>query len=163
MIGDRAMNKDIIAADIRLLCIGFLYAFILFLITNFHTTFRSRVEIADVETETIGLSEKEIADLKTLTYYYDAISTKTTSKESEKKDWIAPANDAIFSSVFTDMDTFFELRKKYILNKENLSRINSIIKKAIENYDGKTMSTISFEYKGYKFKFPISVERSVSR
>ena len=157
------MNKDIIAADIRLLCIGFLYAFIFFLITNFHTTFRSRVEIADVETETIGLSEKEIADLKTLTYYYDAISTKTTSKESEKKDWIAPANDALFSSVFTDMDTFFELRKKYILNKKNLSRINNIIKKAIENYDGKTMSTISFEYKGYKFKFPISIERSVSR
>lgn len=157
------MKKDLIAAEIRYLCNGLLFAFIFFLSTNFHTTFRSRVEIADVETETIELSEKEIADLKTLTYYYDAISTKTTSKESEKKDWIAPANDALFSSVFTDMDTFFELRKKYILNKENLSRINSIIKKAIENYDGKTMSTISFEYKGYKFKFPISVERSVSR
>ena len=116
-----------------------------------------------METETIELSEKEIADLKTLTYYYDATLSKPTSKEREKKDWIAPANDALFSSVFTDMDTFFELRKKYILNKENLSRINNIIKKAIENYDGKTMSTISFEYKGYKFKFPISVERSVSR
>lgn len=163
MIEDRAMKKDLRAANIRSSANWITFLFILFLITNFHTTFRSRVASADVETETIELSEKEIADLKTLTYYYDAISSKTISKESEKKDWIAPANDALFSSVFTDMDTFFELRKKYILNKKNLSRINSIIKKAIENYDGKTMSTISFEYKGYKFKFPISVERSVSR
>lgn len=163
MIGDRVMKKDLIAAEIRYLCNGLLFAFIFFLSTNFHTTFRSRVEIADVETETIELSEKEIADLISLTNYYDATLSKPTSKEREKKDWIAPANDALFSSVFTDMDTFFELRKKYILNKKNLSRINSIIKKAIENYDGKTMSTISFEYKGYKFKFPISVERSVSR
>lgn len=163
MIGDRAMKKDLRAANIRSSANWITFLFILFLITNFHTTFRSRVASADVETETIELSEKEIADLKTLTYYYDAISSKTISKESEKKDWIAPANDALFSSVFTDMDTFFELRKKYILNKKNLSRINSIIKKAIENYDGKTMSTISFEYKGYNFKFPISVERSVSR
>lgn len=157
------MKKDLIAAEIRNTANWITFLFILFLITNFHTTFRSRVAIADVETETIGLSEKEIADLKTLTYYYDATLSKPISKEREKKDWIAPANDALFSSVFTDMDTFFELRKKYILNKKNLSRINSIIKKAIENYDGKTMSTISFEYKGYKFKFPISVERSVSR
>lgn len=157
------MKKDLRAAYIRYACSGILSIFILFLTTNFHTTFRSRVEIADVETEMIELSEKEIADLISLTNYYDAISSKTTSKESEKKDWIAPENDALFSSVFTDMDTFFELRKKYILNKKNLSRINNIIKKAIENYDGKTMSTISFEYKGYKFKFPISVERSVSR
>ena len=157
------MKKDLIAAEIRNTANWITFLFILFLITNFHTTFRSRVAIADVETETIGLSEKEIADLKTLTYYYDATLSKPTSKEREKKDWIAPANDALFSSVFTDMDTFFELRKKYILNKKNLSRINSIIKKAIENYDGKTMSTISFEYKGYKFKFPISVERSVSQ
>ncbi len=157
------MKKDFRAANIRSSANWITFLFILFLITNFHTTFRSRVAIADVETETIGLSEKEIADLKTLTYYYDATLSKPTSKEREKKDWIAPANDALFSSVFTDADTFFELRKKYILNKKNLSRINSIIKKAIENYDGKTMSTISFEYKGYKFKFPISVERSVSR
>ena len=163
MIGDRAMKKDLRAANIRLAANLITLIFILFLVRSFHTTFRSRVASADVETETIELSEKEIADLKTLTNYYDAISTKTISKESEKKDWIAPANDALFSSVFTDADTFFELRKKYILNKENLSRINNIIKKAIENYDGKTMSTISFEYKGYKFKFPISVERSVSR
>lgn len=163
MIEDRAMKKDLRAANIRSSANWITFLFILFLITNFHTTFRSRVAIADVETETIELSEKEIADLKTLTYYYDATLSKTTSKEREKKDWIAPANDALFSSVFTDMDTFFELRKKYILNKKNLSRINSIIKKAIENYDGKTMSTISFEYKGYKFKFPISVERSVSQ
>lgn len=163
MIEDRAMKKDLRAANIRSSANWITFLFILFLITNLHTTFRSRVASADVETETIELSEKEIADLKTLTYYYDAISSKTISKESEKKDWIAPANDALFSSVFTDMDTFFELRKKYILNKKNLSRINSIIKKAIENYDGKTMSTISFEYKGYKFKFPISVERSVSQ
>ncbi|MFR7835635.1 MAG: hypothetical protein ACLU31_03290 [Ezakiella sp.] len=157
------MKKDLRAANIRSSANWITFLFILFLITNFHTTFRSRVAIADVETETIRLSEKEIADLKTLTYYYDATLSKPTSKEREKKDWIAPANDALFSSVFTDMDTFFELRKKYILNKKNLSRINNIIKKAIENYDGKTMSTISFEYKGYKFKFPISVERSVSR
>lgn len=157
------MKKDLIAANIRFSFNLLTLIFILFLVSNFHTTFRSRVEIADVETETIELSEKEIADLKTLTYYYDATLSKPTSKEREKKDWIAPANDALFSSVFTDMDTFFELRKKYILNKKNLSRINNIIKKAIENYDGKTMSTISFEYKGYKFKFPISVERSVSR
>lgn len=157
------MKKDLIASEIRNTANWITFLFILFLITNFHTTFRSRVAIADVETETIGLSEKEIADLKTLTYYYDATLSKPTSKEREKKDWIAPTNDALFSSVFTDMDTFFELRKKYILNKKNLSRINNIIKKAIENYDGKTMSTISFEYKGYKFKFPISVERSVSR
>lgn len=163
MIEDRAMKKDLRAANIRSSANWITFLFILFLITNFHTTFRSRVASADVETETIELSEKEIADLKTLTYYYDATLSKPTSKEREKKDWIAPANDALFSSVFTDMDTFFELRKKYILNKKNLSRINSIIKKAIENYDGKTMSTISFEYKGYKFKFPISVERSVSR
>ena len=163
MIGDRAMKKDLRAANIRLAANLITLIFILFLVRNFHTTFRSRVASADVETETIELSEKEIADLKTLTNYYDAISSKTTSKESEKKDWLAPTNDALFSSAFTDADTFFELRKKYILNKENLSRINSIIKKAIENYDGKTMSTISFEYKGYKFKFPISVERSVSR
>ena len=163
MIGDRAMKKDLRAANIRLAANLITLIFILFLVRNFHTTFRSRVASADVETETIELSEKEIADLKTLTNYYDAISSKTTSKESEKKDWLAPTNDALFSSVFTDADTFFELRKKYILNKKNLSRINSIIKKAIENYDGKTMSTISFEYKGYKFKFPISVERSVSR
>lgn len=157
------MKKDLRAANIRSSANWITFLFILFLITNFHTTFRSRVASADVETETIELSEKEIADLKTLTYYYDATLSKPTSKEREKKDWIAPANDALFSSVFTDMDTFFELRKKYILNKKNLSRINNIIKKAIENYDGKTMSTISFEYKGYKFKFPISVERSVSR
>lgn len=163
MIGDRAMKKDLRAANIRSSANWITFLFILFLITNFHTTFRSRVEIADVETETIELSEKEIADLISLTNYYDATLSKPTSKEREKKDWIAPANDALFSSVFTDMDTFFELRKKYILNKKNLSRINNIIKKAIENYDGKTMSTISFEYKGYKFKFPISVERSVSR
>lgn len=163
MIEDRAMKKDLRAANIRSSANWITFLFILFLITNFHTTFRSRVASADVETETIELSEKEIADLKTLTYYYDATLSKPTSKEREKKDWIAPANDALFSSVFTDMDTFFELRKKYILNKKNLSRINSIIKKAIENYDGKTMSTISFEYKGYKFKFPISVERSVSQ
>lgn len=157
------MKKDLRAANIRSSANWITFLFILFLITNFHTTFRSRVASADVETETIELSEKEIADLKTLTYYYDATLSKPTSKEREKKDWIAPANDALFSSVFTDMDTFFELRKKYILNKKNLSRINNIIKKAIENYDGKTMSTISFEYKGYKFKFPISVERSVSQ
>lgn len=157
------MKKDLRAANIRLAANLITLIFILFLVRNFHTTFRSRVASADVETETIELSEKEIADLKTLTNYYDAISSKTTSKESEKKDWLAPTNDALFSSAFTDADTFFELRKKYILNKKNLSRINSIIKKAIENYDGKTMSTISFEYKGYKFKFPISVERSVSR
>lgn len=157
------MKKDLRAANIRLAANLITLIFILFLVRSFHTTFRSRVASADVETETIELSEKEIADLKTLTNYYDAISSKTTSKESEKKDWLAPTNDALFSSVFTDADTFFELRKKYILNKKNLSRINSIIKKAIENYDGKTMSTISFEYKGYKFKFPISVERSVSR
>lgn len=157
------MKKDLRAANIRLAANWITLIFIFFLSTNFHTTFRSRVEIADVETETIELSEKEIADLISLTNYYDATLSKPTSKEREKKDWIAPANDALFSSVFTDMDTFFELRKKYILNKKNLSRINNIIKKAIENYDGKTMSTISFEYKGYKFKFPISVERSVSR
>lgn len=163
MTGDRIMKKDLRAANIRFSFNLLTLIFILFLVSNFHTTFRSRVAIADVEKETIELSEKEIADLKTLTYYYDATLSKPTSKEREKKDWIAPANDALFSSVFTDMDTFFELRKKYILNKKNLSRINNIIKKAIENYDGKTMSTISFEYKGYKFKFPISVERSVSR
>lgn len=58
------MKKDLIAAEIRYLCNGLLFAFIFFLSTNFHTTFRSRVEIADVETETIELSEKEIADLK---------------------------------------------------------------------------------------------------
>ena len=163
MIGDRAMKKDLRAANIRHAANLITLIFILFLVRNFHTTFRSRVASADVETETIELSEKEIADLISLKNYYDAISSKATSKEKEKKDWIAPANDALFSSVFTDMDTFFELRKKYILNKKNLSRINNIIKKAIENYDGKTMSTISFEYKGYKFKFPISIERSVSR
>lgn len=154
------MKKDLRAANIRCSCSAILSIFILFLITNFHITFRSRVAIADVETETIELSEKEIADLKTLTYYYDAISSMPTSKEREKKDWLAPANDALFSSVFTDVDTFFELRKKHILNKKNLSRINRIIKKALDNYDGKTMSTMSFEYKGYKFKFPISLERS---
>ena len=66
MIGDRAMKKDLRAANIRYLCNGLLFAFIFFLSTNFHTTFRSRVAIADVETETIELSEKEIADLKTL-------------------------------------------------------------------------------------------------
>lgn len=85
MIGDRAMKKDLIAAEIRYLCNGLLFVFIFFLSTNFHTTFRSRVAIADVETETIELSEKEIADLKTLTYYYDATLSKPTSKEREKR------------------------------------------------------------------------------
>ena len=133
------MKKDLRAANIRHAANLITLIFILFLVRNFHTTFRSRVASADVETETIELSEKEIADLISLTNYYDAISSKATSKEKEKKDWIAPANDALFSSVFTDMDTFFELRKKIILNKKNLSRINEIIKKALENYDGKTM------------------------
>ena len=58
------MKKDLIAAEIRNTANWITFLFILFLITNFHTTFRSRVAIADVETETAASDDRILKTIK---------------------------------------------------------------------------------------------------
>lgn len=139
------------------LCLTFLGFILFFARVNITNIYR---EIhADVQNVHVDIIEEDRQNINRVLEYYDKISRHEIGKDREKEMWISPENKEIFSSAFTDKDKFFELRKKKILNEENLKRITALIRKAMSEYDGKEISTMKFSYKDYEFVFPFSTKR----
>lgn len=136
-----------------------LIIFIEFVVANFNNNIIETSLSAKVLKHDITLSESEYQTINRALEYYKKIINNKFDKKSEADNFISLENDELFSDVFTDKETFLKLRKKHLLNKENLETFTSLIYKALSDYDGKEMETMSFEYDGYEFKFPFSSKR----
>lgn len=136
-----------------------LIIFIEFVVANFNNNIIETSLSAKVLKHDITLSESEYQTINRALEYYKKIINNKFDKKSEADNFISLENNELFSDVFTDKETFLKLRKKHLLNKENLETFTSLIKKALSDYDGKEMETMSFEYNGYEFKFPFSSKR----
>lgn len=136
-----------------------LIIFIAFVVANFNNNIIETSLSAKVLKHDITLSESEYQTINRALEYYKKIINNKFDKKSEADNFISLENDELFSDVFTDKETFLKLRKKHLLNKENLETFTSLIYKALSDYDGKEMETMSFKYNGYEFKFPFSSKR----
>ena len=102
----------------------------------------------------VTISKEDYRNLLNVLLFYKDICKNEITVENIEEKWIGPKNKALFSSAFTDKDVFLELRSKNILNRKNLEEMTQMMEKALSFYDGKKMCTMSFDYKGYNFKFP---------
>lgn len=149
----RKFLKDIIPKSF------YAYLLILFFflyVTNAPETLNASLYYRDVE-----MTDDEYRDLLHVILYYKEICKNELSEESIEEKWIGPKNTELFSNAFTDKDVFLELRKKNILNRQNLKEMTEMMEKGWSRYDGEKMCTISLNYDGYEFKFPYYPEDKI--
>lgn len=130
------------------------YVFLLMLFIFLYFSNKTETLNAVVVPNEVTISKEDYRNLLNVLLFYKDICKNEITVENIEEKWIGPKNKALFSSAFTDKDVFLELRSKNILNRKNLEEMTQMMEKALSFYDGKKMCTMSFDYKGYNFKFP---------
>lgn len=130
------------------------YVFLLMLFIFLYFSNKTETLNAVVVPNEVTINKEDYRNLLNVLLFYKDICKNEITVENIEEKWIGPKNKALFSSAFTDKDVFLELRSKNILNRKNLEEMTQMMEKALSFYDGKKMCTMSFDYKGYNFKFP---------